>query len=257
MKIFNSISKWRDLRPKLNNKSIGAVLTMGNLHAGHLSLLKRSVQENDITVLSIFVNPTQFNDKKDFTSYPNTFNQDITLAEEAGADYILAPDYKQLYPCDYRYKITETKLSGIMEGRFRPGHFDGVLTVVMKILMIVKASKTYFCEKDFQQLQLVTEMTKAFFLDTEVIPCPIIRDNDGLALSSRNSRLNNEQKKLANNFPKILAVKKPIPEIITELTAKGFTVEYVKEYAGRRFGAVRLGDVRLIDNICYNDIYAK
>jgi pantoate--beta-alanine ligase len=257
MKIFHSISKWRDLRCKLNNKSIGFVPTMGNLHAGHLAMLKRSVQENDITVMTIFVNPTQFNDKKDFLTYPNTFDQDIKLAKEIGIDYILAPDYEQVYPCDYRYKIMETKLSQLMEGKSRPGHFTGMLTIVMKLLMIIKATKTYFGEKDFQQLQLVTDMAKAFFLDTEIVPCPTIRDNDGLALSSRNSRLTTEQKELANNFPKILSSEKPISEIIAELTEKGFTVDYVEEYEARRFGAVRLGDVRLIDNICYNDIYAK
>lgn len=249
MKIFNSISQWRDLRRTLNDKTIGFVPTMGNLHAGHLSLLKRSLQENDITVLSVFVNPAQFNDKKDFTTYPNTFDQDIKLAKEVGVDYVLAPDYEQLYPCDYRYKITETRLSSIMEGKLRPGHFDGMLTVVMKLLMIVKAAKTYFGEKDFQQLQLVTDMAKAFFVDTEVIACETVRDHDGLALSSRNSRLNTVQRKSANNFPKLLAAQKSIPEIITELTDKGFIVEYIEEYEGRRFGAVRLGNTRLIDNI--------
>jgi pantoate--beta-alanine ligase len=249
MKIFNSISQWRDLRRTLNDKTIGFVPTMGNLHAGHLSLLKRSVQENDITVLSIFINPTQFNNKEDFATYPNTFDQDIKLAKEVGVDYVLAPDYEQLYPCDYRYKIIETKLSSIMEGKLRSGHFDGMLTVVMKLLMIVKAAKTYFGEKDFQQLQLVTDMAKAFFVDTEVIVCKTIRDYDGLALSSRNSRLNGEQRKLANNFPKILAAEKSIPKIITELKDLGFAVEYIEEYEGRRFGAVRLGNARLIDNI--------
>lgn len=256
MKIFNSISKWRDLRPKLNDKSIGLVHTMGNLHAGHLSLLKRSIKENDITVLIIFVNPTQFDNKKDLDNYPTTFEQDIKLAKEAGVDYLLAPDYAQLYPCDYRYKISETKLSQLMEGKSRPGHFDGVLTIVMKVLMIVKATRTYFGEKDFQQLQLVADMTKAFFLDTKIIPCKTIRDNNGLALSSRNSRLSSEQKEQANDFPKILAAKKTLPEIIAELKAKGFIVDYVEEYAGRRFGAVRLGDVRLIDNINFDNVLA-
>jgi len=246
--LVNSISKWRAIRRNLNS-SIGLVATMGNLHAGHQSLLERSIRENNITVLTIFINPTQFNDKNDFVTYPKTFKQDFALAEKLGVDYVLMPEYADLYPDDYKYRVIETDFSRCMEGAHRARHFDGVLTIVMKLLLLVKADKTYFGEKDYQQLKLVENMVKAYFLDTEIVPCPTIRNEQGLALSSRNNLLTPEQFAIAHNFPKILALKTSIADIIEQLEKQGFIVNYVEEYDGRRFAAVRFGEVRLIDNM--------
>lgn len=250
IKIFKKITKWRDFRGSMPaNKSIGLVMTMGNLHFGHANLLKRSIQENDITILTIFINPTQFNDKNDFVNYPRTLEQDLQLAEQLGIDYVLRPEYEDLYPDDYKYKIFENELSKIMEGVNRPGHFVGVLTVVMKLLLLVKADRAYFGAKDFQQLKLVDGMAKAFFLDTEVVPCEIIRDKNGVALSSRNNLLNAEQYEQAKCFAKLLASDLPVEEVKKQLEAQGITVDYIEEYAGRRFGAIWAGNVRLIDNV--------
>lgn len=246
--LVTSVIKWRATRANLNN-TIGFVVTMGNLHSGHQSLLEKSIKENTITVLSIFINPTQFDDKNDLASYPKTFEQDFALAEKLKVNYVLAPKYADLYSDNYKYRVTETDFSRCMEGVHRPNHFDGVLTVVMKLLMLIKPDRAYFGEKDFQQLQLVTDMVKAFFLDIEIIPCPTIRDKNGLALSSRNSLLTQQQYKTAKRFPELLAMNASLSTIIQKLKNQGFFVDYVEEYNGRRLAAVRLGKVRLIDNI--------
>lgn len=249
--IYTSIDKWLTLRKTLLSKkqNIGFVPTMGNLHKGHESLLHKAKAENTISVLSVFVNPTQFNDKNDFIKYPKTLSDDFALAEEIGIDYVIQPNYNDLYADSYRYKVTESKLSAFMEGKYRQGHFDGVLTIVMKLLMLVRPTKAYFGEKDFQQLQLVSDMTKSFFIDTEIVACPTIRDQNGLALSSRNNRLTSQQYKTAIQFPKLLASAKPLKEIVHSLQNLSFVVDYIEEFQGRRYGAVKLGDVRLIDNV--------
>ncbi len=250
-KLVTSVMKWRATRANLNN-TIGFVATMGNLHSGHQSLLERSVKENEITVLSIFINPTQFNDKNDLVSYPKTFEQDFALAEKLKIDYVLAPKYADLYPDDYKYRVTEIDFSRCMEGIYRANHFDGVLTVVMKLLMLVKPDRAYFGEKDFQQLQLITDMVKAFFLDTKIISCVTIRDKNGLALSSRNSFLTQQQYETAKRFPELLAMNASLSAITQKLKNQGFSVDYVEEYNDRRFAAVRLGKIRLTDNIVIN-----
>jgi len=246
--LVTSITKWRDIRANLNSR-IGFVATMGNLHSGHQILLERSIKENAITVLSIFINPTQFDNENDLVSYPKTFKQDFALAEKLKVNYVLIPKYADLYPDNYKYRVTETDFSRCMEGVHRPKHFDGVLTVIMKLLMLVKPNKAYFGEKDFQQLQLVTDMVKAFFLDTKIILCPTIRDKNGLALSSRNGRLTQQQYKIAKRFPELLAMNASLSAITQKLKNQGFSVDYVEEYNGRRLAAVRLGKIRLIDNI--------
>ena len=247
-RLVTSVIKWRAIRANLNSR-IGFVATMGNLHSGHQSLLIRSINENKITVLSIFINPTQFDDKNDLASYPKTFEQDFILAEKLKVNYVLVPKYADLYPDNYKYRVIETDFSRCMEGAHRPKHFDGVLTVVMKLLMLVKPDRAYFGEKDFQQLQLITKMVKAFFLDTKIIPCPTIRDKNGLALSSRNSRLTQQQYKTAKRFPELLAMNASLSAITQKLKNQGFFVDYVEEYNDRRLAAVRLGKIRLIDNI--------
>ena len=240
--VYTSTNQWRDFRRTLSStkKSIGFVPTMGNLHAGHKSLLHKAKKENAISILSIFVNPTQFNDKNDLDKYPRTLSTNLALAEEIGIDYIIQPNYDELYTDAYRYKIFESKSSSIMEGKHRPGHFDGVLTVVMKLLMLVKPNKAYFGEKDYQQLQLISDMTKTFFIDTQIVACPTIRDENGLALSSKNSKLTHDQYKIAIQFPHLLASKKSPAEITHHLQKLGFNVDYIEEFQNRRYGAVNL-----------------
>ncbi len=247
--IIKKISEWKTLRSAIVNKTIGFVPTMGALHRGHESLIERSINDNDITVVSIFVNPTQFNDPQDLKNYPRTFEEDLLILNSHNVDYLFYPDYEEIYNDNYRYKISESDLSKILCGKFRPGHFDGVLTVVMKLFNIIKPHKAYFGEKDYQQLKLIEGMCRAFFVDTEIIPCPIVRDEDGLALSSRNKLLSEEERKFALNFPRLLKSNKSKEEIFKELENLGFKVDYIEELDGRRLGAVHVGKVRLIDNV--------
>ena len=249
--MITDINCWRELRAsdELKNKTIGFVPTMGNLHAGHASLLSRSVAENDVTILSIFVNPTQFNRPEDLTNYPRTPDQDIQLAGQVDVDIVLMPTDEDLYPDHYRYKVSENQLSTMMEGAYRPGHFEGMLTVVLKFLLLVKPTHAYFGEKDYQQLQLIKGMVSAFFLDVKIIPCKTVRNDQGLALSSRNSRLTHQQLKFAEKFSELLRSNQTCKVIQRKLTETGFKVDYITEYQGRRFGAVFVGNIRLIDNI--------
>ena len=241
----DALRKWR----AQHTDSIGLVMTMGCLHAGHAALLRESVKHNDITVLTIFTNPTQFNQTADFESYPQTIDADITLAEACQVDVIFVPSYQDMYPDDYRYRISETQFSQVMEGAHRPGHFEGMLTIVSKMMILVRATRAYFGEKDYQQLQLVRGMTQALFMETEVVGVPTVREPDQLALSSRNTRLRSDQKPIAARFPQILLAAKTAEHATQCLRAEGFDVEYIEEYDGRRLGAVCLGGVRLIDNV--------
>lgn len=251
MKIFHNIKEWRDFRkqPLFLNQSLGFVPTMGNLHQGHLSLCNRAKQENNYAALTIFVNPTQFNNINDLNNYPRTLEHDLALAEQTGVDFVFIPNYAEIYHDNYRYQIHETELSKLLCGKHRPGHFNGVLTIVMKLFNLIKPQRAYFGEKDFQQLQLIKDMVEAFFLDIEIIPCPTLRDERGLALSSRNNLLSPEQKRLAPRFHELLASNENLSAITNSLEQLGFKIDYIEEQFGRRFGAVHLGDVRLIDNI--------
>lgn len=246
--VVTELKDWFKIRHSLKG-SIGFVPTMGALHKGHRSLIERSVEENDFTVVSIFVNPTQFNNPTDLKKYPRTFENDLALLSECETDFLLFPEYNALYPDDYKYKVTETDYSSLMEGEHRPGHFDGVLTIVMKLLNIANADNAYFGEKDFQQYRLIEGMTKAFFMRTKIIPCPTIREEDGLAFSSRNVRLSEVKRKKAPIFYELLKSDKSPEEITDMLTDKGFRVDYIIDDENRRYGAVYLGNVRLIDNV--------
>ncbi len=234
---------------KKKGKSVGFVPTMGALHPGHIALIRKCRAENDVTVVSIYVNPTQFNDPDDFKNYPVTLDGDSKILGECSADFLFLPDYHEMYPDGYTYFLDENKLSRILCGASRPGHFRGVLTVVMKLLNIVKPDRAYFGEKDYQQYLLIKGMAEAFFLDTRIIPVPIVREESGLALSSRNTLLDEESRKLAPSFYQILSSAESKEEAITRLQQKGFRVDYVEEGFNRRFGAVILGNVRLIDNV--------
>ncbi|MEE4281550.1 MAG: pantoate--beta-alanine ligase, partial [Pseudomonadales bacterium] len=188
MKVIRDLSQWQSLRKDLTPE-VGFVPTMGALHEGHLSLLRRSVVENAITVLSIYVNPTQFNDPEDLQNYPDTLQQDLAAAQQAGVDYVLMPNYAELYADGFRYQVTETQFSEKLCGRNRPGHFTGVLTVVMKLLNIVSPQRAYFGKKDYQQYLLVRDMAQVFFMPVDIIGCDTVREIDGLAMSSRNLNL--------------------------------------------------------------------
>lgn len=249
MHIYNNLDEWRQVRQALPaDLSIGFVPTMGNLHAGHASLFTTSRQENDCTIASIFINPTQFNQASDFTHYPRTLDEDLELLATTGVDYCLLPDDKAIYADGYRYQIEENQCTQRMEGLQRPGHFTGVLTVVMKLLNLAKPHRAYFGEKDYQQLQLIRDMATAFFMDIEIKACSTIREPSGLAYSSRNGRLSASQRQLADQFASIFHQEQPCEQIIAKLTTRGINVEYIEEHDGRRFAAVQIGDVRLIDN---------
>lgn len=249
MKVITKIQEIKEIRKNIQNKKIGFVPTMGGLHAGHLSLINRAKNENEITIVSVFLNPTQFNDKKDLETYPANLKDDIALLEKADVDFLFAPDYTEMYPDDYKYKITENSFSKILCGATRPGHFDGVLTVVMKLFNLVRPTNAYFGEKDFQQYKLLKGMAEAFFLDINIIPCPIVREPNGLALSSRNKKLSPAGLALAPKFHEILASNKTAGQKKSELTQAGFTVDYITELDGHIYGAVFLENVRLIDNL--------
>jgi pantoate--beta-alanine ligase len=247
-KVFENVGDWLTQRHRLNLK-IGFVPTMGALHEGHLSLVQRSRAENDVTLVSVFVNPTQFNDAEDFKNYPRTLHNDLKLLEKASADFLLLPKYEELYSDNYRYQVQENELSQKLCGAHRPGHFTGVLTVVMKLLNIAGANRAYFGEKDYQQLQLVKDMAKAFFMPVEIIGCPILRETDGLAMSSRNLRLTPEERKIAPLLYELLRSQRDCAQIKTDLESAGFKIDYIEERFGRRFAAAFLGKVRLIDNV--------
>lgn len=253
-RVFHEVRTWLQERERLagpqgRRPTLGFIPTMGALHAGHVSLVERSRRENDFTLVSIFVNPTQFNDPKDLEKYPRTLEADLGLLEKAGADFLLYPEYKDLYADQYRYRVQENELSKILCGAHRPGHFDGVLSVVMKLLNIAGADRAYFGEKDYQQLQLIRGMAEAFFMRTEIVGCPTVRESDGLAMSSRNTLLSAEERGKAAEFPAILRAAEAPEAIRARLTQAGFVVDYVEDHFGRRFGAIRLGSVRLIDNV--------
>jgi len=249
--IIHTIEDTRKLMRGLRHDqlSIGLVPTMGALHDGHLSLIRRARTDNDRVVVWIFVNPTQYDDPADLERYPRTLDADLEKAEGAGADLVIHPEPWDVYFDDYRFKVSENALSREFEGAHRKGHFDGVLTVVLKLLNIVGADRAYFGEKDWQQLQLVREMTQAFFHPTEIVACPTVREADGLALSSRNVHLTPKERAVAPAFYQILSSGRSPDTMTTALKAAGFDVDYVEAYGDRILGAVRLGKVRLIDNV--------
>ena len=248
VEIIRNLDDWRQLRTDLKGQ-VGFVPTMGALHQGHRSLLKRSRAENDISVMSIFVNPAQFNDPKDLEKYPASLDEDQAMAEDEGVDHILLPRAKEIYGDDYSYRISEDKVSKTMEGKHRPGHFDGVLTVLMKLFQLVKPTRSYFGEKDYQQYLLVKGMVESFFLDLEIVPCPTLREDSGLAMSSRNRLLSEQAKVQAASLYQTLATTRNLESGKQELEAAGFGVEYLEEAYGRRFVAAQLDGVRLIDNV--------
>lgn len=250
MRLHMQLDSWRGVRrgAEYAGRSVGFVPTMGALHAGHRALLARARAESDRVVLSVFVNPTQFNDPADLEKYPRTLEADLALARGL-ADDVIAPAAAELYPDAYRHRVIETVFSRELEGGHRPGHFDGVLTVVLKLLNLVQPQRAYFGEKDWQQLRLVEGMVRALFVPVEIVACPTERDADGLALSSRNTRLSPGARLRAAQFPQILRLAPTASAAAGMLAGAGFEVDYVQDRDGVRLGAVRLEGVRLIDNV--------
>lgn len=251
--IVSDPKEWSSKRKELKG-SLGFVPTMGNLHEGHLSLCERAHDENDNVLVSLFVNPTQFNQREDYEKYARTFEADCRLLDDAGVDYVLYPEEQALYPDGYEVQVQETVISKDLEGQFRPGHFEGMLTIVLKLLNIAKADRAYFGEKDYQQFLLVEKMAKAFFIDTKIVPCPIVRQEDGLALSSRNGRLSPEERKQAVEISRLLKSDLNDAEVLKKLEEAGFRPEYVETKWDRRLAAAWLGDVRLIDNVPLSEV---
>lgn len=240
MKLLKSIAELRDYRQTLDGK-IGFVPTMGALHDGHLSLVYASNSDVDTTIVSIYVNPTQFNNANDLDNYPDTLEADLRKLEAAGVAAVYLPDYEQMYPDDFTYEIVEKNLSEELCGEHRPGHFTGVLTVVMKLLNLVRPDCAFFGEKDFQQLELIRGMVDTFFLDVEIVGCEIVREEDGLAMSSRNLNLSDCDRRMAPKFHRILRLSGDDESVYRELQRAGFNVDYVSTRFGRRFGAVLMG----------------
>lgn len=262
---------------KAAGKQVGLVPTMGALHAGHVSLVERSVAENDVTVVSIFVNPTQFNDKNDLIKYPRTLEADCSLLEKAGATIAFAPSVEEIYPEPDTRTFSYAPLDTVMEGAFRPGHFNGVCQIVSKLFDMVKPHRAYFGEKDFQQLAVIREMVHQMEFPLEVVGCPIVREADGLAMSSRNTRLSSEERTTALNISRTLfesleyAKKHTLGETKSYVeqgiaAVDGLRLEYYEVVDARTMQPVNAwdeaegivgcitvfcGDVRLIDNIRY------
>ncbi len=255
MRVVESVAGLQAARRSRGADDCGLVPTMGALHEGHLSLVRRARAENSEAWVSIFVNPAQFDDPRDLKSYPGTLDADLGMLRGAGVDLVFLPREADIYPDGYRYRVTETELSLKFCGAGRPGHFEGVLTIVLKLLMLARPRRAYFGEKDFQQLRLVEGMTRAFFLDTEIVPCEPMRESDGLAMSSLNRLLEPPERERAPVLHRLLArsvtERQSTDAVAAELKRAGFAVEYIEDYNGRRLAAVRLGRVRLIDNVAH------
>lgn len=206
MKVFHKIVDLQNalFDDRKKGKNVGFVPTMGALHEGHASLVRHSVEENDVTVVSVFVNPTQFNDKNDLKNYPRTLEADCQLLEACHADYVFAPDAAEMYPVPDTRRFEYPPVSTVMEGAHRPGHFNGVCQVVSRLFYIVKPDRAYFGEKDWQQIAVVKAMVRHLNLGVTIVECPIVRDADGLAKSSRNTLLTADERAIAPNIYKAL-----------------------------------------------------
>ena len=249
MKIFTSLTDWQSWRAALQESPVGFVPTMGALHQGHLSLVTASREQNAFTIVSVFINPKQFDDSADFDAYPDDFHKDLERLKNSGVDAVLLPESDQVYADNYRFKVTESEFSQRLCGAHRPGHFDGVLTVVMRLLNLVMPDNAYFGEKDYQQLQLIRDMVTAFFMPVNIVACATVREADGLAMSSRNQNLDKKSRVLATKLYAALKKSNTAAEAKKSLIGFGFDVDYVEDIAGRRLAAARLGNTRLIDNV--------
>lgn len=239
MKVFSKIA---DLQNELfylrkQGKSVGLVPTMGALHEGHASLVRKSVADDDITVVSVFVNPTQFNDKADLERYPRSIEADCSLLESCGADYCFAPSVEEIYPTPDTRQFEFPPITTVMEGANRPGHFNGVCQVVSRLFYIVRPNRAYFGEKDWQQIAVVKRLVSHIGLNVQIVECPIVREKDGLAMSSRNSLLTPSERAIAPYIYKALSESLKYAEshsvaethdwVVSQINAcQGLDVEY-------------------------------
>ena len=282
MKVIHTIKGLQDELSvlKAQGKKVGLVPTMGALHAGHASLVKRSVAENDVTVISVFVNPTQFNDKNDLIKYPRTLDADWELLESNGGSFTFAPSVEEMYPEQDDRKFSFAPLDTVMEGAFRPGHFNGVCQIVSKLFDAVQPDRAYFGEKDFQQLAIIREMVKQLHYPLQIVGCPIIREEDGLALSSRNARLSVLEREKALKISQTLfksctfaathSVSETQQFVADTIAAEpGLRLEYFEIVDGNTLQRVNSweetsyvvgcitvfsGEIRLIDNVKYKEV---
>lgn len=257
--------------------SVGLVPTMGALHAGHASLVERSVKENDVTVVSIFLNPTQFNDKKDLERYPRTLEADCELLEKCGAQVVFAPSVEEVYPEPDTRVFSYPPTDAVMEGAFRPGHFNGVCQIVSKLFDYVEPDRAYFGEKDYQQICVIRRMVEDLKMDINIVACPVIREESGLARSSRNTLLSDDERQLAAHIYRVLSesrkqqmsVAETHDFVVREIDAiEGLKVQYFSIVDGLTLADVSTWDdaesvvgcitvycgavpIRLIDHIRY------
>lgn len=276
MKVFESVKELRAELDKAEQSGIGFVPTMGALHAGHRSLVERARRENNTVVVSVFVNPTQFNDKNDLKHYPRTPEADARLLEEAGADFVLMPSVEEIYPQPDSRQFDFGLIDKVMEGATRPGHFNGVAQVVSRLFDIVRPARAYFGEKDFQQIAVIKSMVAQLALPIEIVECAIVRGEDGLALSSRNTLLDAAHRAAAPHIYATLRAavaqsqemaparlkewvtaeveRNPLLKVIYYQSVDARTMQEVAAWddSPRIQGciAVQAGDIRLIDNIC-------
>ncbi len=279
MKIIDTI---KDLKLLLDEsraagKSVGLVPTMGALHAGHASLVERAVKENDVVVVSVFVNPTQFNDKNDLKNYPRTLDADCALLERIGATVAFAPSVEEMYPEEDNRQFSFAPLDTVMEGACRPGHFNGVAQIVSKLFYAVEPDRAYFGEKDFQQLAIIREMVRQLGMGLEIVGCPIVREEDGLAMSSRNTLLSEDERERALTISSTLFASVDFAKVNTLAATKAFVEDMINDTPGLELeyyqivdgntlqeigewsdsdyvvGCIALfcGNIRLIDNIKY------
>lgn len=283
MKVFKTKKELETALEQVRSisKSVGLVPTMGALHSGHASLVKRSVEENDVTVVSVFVNPTQFNDKNDLKNYPRTIDADCHLLETLGTDFVFAPTVEEIYPEPDNRHFSYPPIDSVMEGVRRPGHFNGVCQIVSKLFYIVKPDRAYFGEKDYQQIAVVRAMVEDLKIPVQICSCPIVREESGLALSSRNSLLSESERRTAVcisqalktslEFARNHSVAETHDLVVGALNAtKGLEVEYFEIVNGQTLQPVSSWDeaacivgcitvycgerpVRLIDNIKYKE----
>ena len=277
MIVVETIKELKQELEKYSSKNIGFVPTMGALHNGHISLVKRSVEENDVTVVSVFVNPTQFNDKADLERYPRTEDADKKLLEAAGCDIVFMPQVEEMYPEEDTRVFNFGSIETVMEGKYRPGHFNGVAQIVSKLFYAVEPTRSYFGEKDFQQVAIIRDMVRQLNIPVEIIACPIIREESGLARSSRNELLSAEERKKAAlisqvlsksvNFAKDMSVEEVKNWVIDQFKVdEVFKMDYYDIVDGNTLQsvssweesdyivgciAIYCGKIRLIDNIHY------
>jgi pantoate--beta-alanine ligase len=273
MKIIRKTDELQQILVLIKDKgqSIGSVLTMGNLHDGHLSLIKEAQLNNDFVVTSIFINPTQFNNETDFSSYPKTIDNDIAELEKIGCDLLFLPDIQEIYPGDLLKQNIVNNFRGILCDKYRPGHFDGVTTVVDIFFSIIKPNTSYFGEKDFQQIKIIQELVKIKNHNIKIVSCPSIRDDRGMSLSSRNSKFTNDQSKIFNQlgskiYEFINLCKKKSSNINLDNFKKQILensinkIDYIEirnendleitdvSSKARLFIALYIGEIRIIDN---------